>query len=150
MNPEQWQKLDELFHLALEREANGRTGFVAEACGNDNELRHELELMLAHHEQAKSFIEAPAYRVAAETILNEGASDDLTGRVLGPYQVLSVLGKGGMGVVYLAIDTKLRRQVALKLLAVDLTDDSSLVQRFKQEARAASALNHPNILTIYE
>ena len=150
MNPELWQKLDELFHAALEREPNARAAFLAEACGSDHELRQELQSMLAHHEEAKSFIESPAYEVAAETILNEDTSETLTGKVLGSYQVISVLGKGGMGVVYLAIDTQLQRKVALKLLPGNLTDDSCLVQRFKQEARAASALNHPNILTIYE
>src|SRR2546427_13188404 len=115
MKPERWQKLDELFHVALEREPSARDAFLAEACGGDNDLLHELQSMLAHHEKAGSFIESPAYEVAAETIIYEDG-ETLIGKALGQYQVLSVLGKGGMGVVYLAKDTALQRKVALKLL----------------------------------
>jgi serine/threonine-protein kinase len=150
MDPKRWQKLEELFHAALERAPDSRASFVAEACGNDDDLRRELESMLSHDEQSKSFIESPAYVMAAESILNDQLKDGLIGKTLGSYQIVSQLGKGGMGVVYLATDQKLQRKVALKMLPADLTDDPTRVQRFKQEARAASALNHPNILTIFE
>ena len=150
MNPARWQRLDELFHAALEREPDARVMFTAEACAGDDELHRELESMLKHHEQANSFIESPAYVVAAETIVDDDYSETLAGKSFGPYQALRVLGKGGMGVVYLATDKKLSRKVALKILPADLTGDQSRVQRFKQEARAASALNHPNIITIFE
>ncbi len=151
MDPERWKRLDELFHAALEREPEGRAGFILKVCGDDEELRRELESMLDHNEQAKSgFIDAPAYEVAADAILSTEHSDSLIGRTLGAYEIVSQLGRGGMGVVYLANDKKLPRQVALKILPAGLTDDQSRVQRFKQEARAASALNHPNILTIFE
>ena len=150
MNPERWQKLDELFHSALERAPGERKAFITEACKDDDELRQELDSMIAHHERAHSFIESPAYAVVAETIVEDDPSGTLIGKALGPYQILSVLGSGGMGEVYLAFDTELQRKVALKFLHDYLTDDKERVQRFKQEARAASALNHPNILTIFE
>jgi serine/threonine protein kinase/Tol biopolymer transport system component len=147
---EQWQKLDELFHQALEREPGARTLFIAETCAGDLELRRELESMLAHHDEANSFIESPAYVVAAETIFDDDYSEALVGKSFGPYQILRVLGKGGMGAVYLALDQELHRNVALKFLHDDLLSDRQRVQRFKQEARAVSALNHPNILTIHQ
>jgi serine/threonine protein kinase/tetratricopeptide (TPR) repeat protein len=149
MNPERWRQLEELFHAALEREPPQRASFVAEVCGSDDDLRHELESMLDHHGQAKSFVESPAYEMAAESIIKDHI-DELIGKTLGSYQIVDQLGKGGMGIVYLATDQKLQRKVALKILPADLTGDPWRVQRFKQEARAASALNHPNILTIFE
>ncbi len=148
MNPERWQKLGELFHSALECEPGERDAFIIEACAGEDELRKELESMIAHYEQAKSFIEQPA-AVAAETLLNDD-SDSLVGKPFGPYQIVGELGSGGMGVVYLAFDQELGRKVALKFLRVHLTEDKGRVGRFKQEARAASALNHPNILTVYQ
>lgn len=150
MNPERWQKLDELFHSALERDPVEREAFITEVCEGDEDLTKELYSMIAHHEQARSFMESPAYAVVAETIVEDDSSETLTGKAWGPYQILSVLGRGGMGEVYLAFDTELHRKVALKFLHAYLTDDKTRVQRFKQEARAASALNHPNILTIFE
>ena len=110
MNPERWQKLDELFHSALARPAEQREAFIAAACDGDDDLRRELESMLDHFEQAGSFIEKPAYEVGAETIVGEDAHS-LVGKMLGPYQLLSVLGKGGMGEVFLAFDTKRPRRV---------------------------------------
>lgn len=149
MNPDRWKSLDDLFHLALECDAESRSAFVLQATAGDNDLRRELEAMLAHHDQAHSFIELPAYAVVGETIIEDDSPEQLIGATLGPYRVLSVLGKGGMGVVYEALDQELRRKVALKFLRPDLTGDRSRVLRFKQEARAASALNHPNILTVF-
>jgi len=150
LNSKRWEKLDELFHAALERGAGERAAYVAEVCGGDDELRQELESMLAHNELANSFIESPAYTIDAETILQSDSSEDLLGRTFGPYEITRLLGTGGMGLVYLAFDQELQRQVALKFLADDLLYDKQRVQRFKQEARAASALNHPNILTIHQ
>src|SRR5947199_1517046 len=150
MNPARWQRLDELFHAALEREPDARATFSAEACAGDDELHRELESMLKHHEQAGTFIESPEYIVAPEPIVNGDYSGALAGKSFGPYQTLRVLGNSGMGVVYLATDTKLSRKVALKILPRELTGDQSRVQRFKQEVLAASALNHPNIITVFE
>ena len=149
MKPERWQRLDELFHLALEREADARSSFVAQETAGDEDLRRELDSMLLHFEQSNSFIETPAYAVAAEQIVENESPEQLIGSTLGPYRILDVLGKGGMGVVYRAVDEELQRKVALKFLHSQLTGDKSRILRFKQEARAASALNHPNILTVF-
>jgi serine/threonine protein kinase len=149
MTPERYQRIKELFHSALERPAGERPAFLAEACGDDTALRAKVEALVAADEQPGSFMDAPAYAVAAE-MLTEDSTGPLVGRSVGHYQVLGLLGSGGMGDVYLARDTRLGRKVALKLLPDYLTDDESRIRRFKQEARAASALNHPNVLTIYE
>jgi serine/threonine protein kinase/Tol biopolymer transport system component len=149
MNPERWRKLDQLFHATLERDPDERTAFVVEACEGDDELRRELESMIAHHEQAQDFIEQPAFQAAAETLADD-YPHSLVGKPFGPYQIVGELGSGGMGVVYLAFDQELGRKIALKFLRLHLTEDKARVGRFKQEARAASALNHPNILTVYQ
>jgi serine/threonine protein kinase len=149
MTPERYQRIKELFHSALERPADDRAAFLAEACGDDAALLAKVEALIAADEQPGDFMNAPAYAVAAE-MLPELPTGLLEGQRIGPYQIMSLLGSGGMGDVYLAKDTRLGRRVALKLLPDNLTGDETRVRRFKQEARAASALNHPNILTIYE
>lgn len=150
MDPERWQKLEELFHASLEREPVARAFFIADSCASDPEMRKELESMVEHHDRAGNMIESPAYDLVAETILGEDSLHALIGKSLGQYQIIRVLGRGGLGVVFLAFDEALRRNVAIKFLNDDLASDSSRVQRFKQEAHAASALNHPNILTIFD
>lgn len=101
MNQNQWEKLDELFHAALERESEARGLFVAEACAGDEGPRRELESMLAHHGQANSFIETPAYALEVETVVGDehgnDASQSLIGKTLGSYKVLNKLGQGGNG-----------------------------------------------------
>jgi eukaryotic-like serine/threonine-protein kinase len=148
MTPERWQQIKHLFNSALERPLPQRSIFLSEACGDDLALRSEVESLLSSNNEAEEFIDAPAYEVAAELL--DGNSSITTGRKLRSYQVMSVLGKGGMGEVYLAEDTRLGRRVALKLLPSSFTNDADRLRRFEREARAASALNHPNILTIYE
>src|SRR5215204_2907329 len=147
MTPERWQKITEVFEAALLLPPEERAAFVAETCGGDQEVRREVESMLRSYEDEPDFIEEPAVAVAAK---QSGDGTSLVGQLVAHYQVLSRLGSGGMGDVYLARDTRLGRKVALKLLPDYLTDDEGRIRRFKQEARAASALNHPNVLTIYE
>jgi serine/threonine protein kinase len=152
MRPERWRQIDRLYQAALERDASERGAFLDEACAGDEELRREVESMLAAHEQAEEaedFLNQPALQVAARAVAGDQARS-LAGRKLGRYQILSLLGRGGMGEVYLAEDPRLGRKLALKLLPQEFTLDRERVRRFKQEARAASALNHPNIITIFE
>src|SRR5438094_7403763 len=112
-------------------------------------MRREVESLLASHERAENFIEVPAFKVAPELATNDSA-DALVGKLLGHYRIESLIGVGGMGEVYLARDERLGRKAALKLLPDSLTIDEAQLSRFKNEARTASSLNHPNILTVYE
>ncbi|MDQ3255317.1 MAG: protein kinase [Acidobacteriota bacterium] len=149
MTPERWGEIDRLFHAALEREPAERLGFLVRECADDATLRREVETLLASYVQAGDFIEAPASDVAA-ALLEEDRPGLVVGPMVGPFKVDEMLAAGGMGEVYLAEDTRLGRKVALKLLPPQFTADPDPVRRFEQEARAASALNHPNIVTIHE
>ncbi len=151
MTPERYAQIGELYQAALEREPTRRAAFLAAASAGDEILRSEVESLLAAHEQAASFIEQPAPEMAAQVFVEEQMPPPLqVGQQLGAYQLQELLGRGGMGEVYLALDTRLQRKVAIKLLPARFTTDADRVRRFAQEARAASALNHPNILTIHE
>jgi len=149
MTPERYQQIGDLYHAALEIDAAERAAFLERECAADEDLRREVESLIASHEQSADFIATPAISVAAE-LLAAREAEGLKGQVVGRYCVLSLIGSGGMGRVYLAEDTGLGRRVALKLLPEHFTHDKNQVQRFRQEALAASALNHPNILTVYE
>ena len=149
MNPERWQKVKGLFDAAVELEPAKRGMFLKKACGADAELRREIEKLLASFENAESFMESPAAREVASLII-EKPEKLRSGQLVAHYETLRQIGEGGMGEVYLAKDTRLNRKVALKILPARLTADNSRLWRFKQEAQAASALNHPNIITIYE
>jgi serine/threonine-protein kinase len=146
---ERLRRIEELFHRALERAPNERAALLAETCAADEELRREVESLLAASEGGWSGMENAVAGLAAEWA-EEQKPPAVGARTLGPYQLLSLLGKGGMGEVHLAYDTRLGRKVALKLLPAEFTDHKDRLRRFEQEARAASALNHPNIITIYE
>jgi len=137
-----------IFSEAIECDPAGRVGLLDARCGSRADLRAEVDALLAAHEQVDSFMEAPV-ELAAQALVEDRA-ESLVGRTAGPYTILSQLGAGGMGVVYLAHDARLGRKVALKLLPPYATKDPERLRRFQQEASAASKLNHPNILTIYE
>ena len=148
MTPERYAEITRLCQAALELNASQRAAFLTQACTGDDELRAEIEALLAADAAENSFIDKPALEVAAQLFVGE--QRQLAGQRLGNYHIVRQLGAGGMGEVYLAEDTRLKRKVALKLLPAAFTQDAERVQRFEQEAQAASALNHPNILTIYD
>src|SRR5215813_532359 len=147
--PELWERVERLYHEALERAQPERAAFLAEACAGDEMLRREVESLLRFDHRAEHFIEESALEVAAQAQAEAG-EETLIGQTLGHYRILSLLGEGGMSEVYLALDTRLERQVALKLLPPQFTQDVDRLRRFIQEAKAASGLNHPNIITIHE
>ena len=149
MKAERWQQINDLFQSATERAPEERAAFLDQASDGDEGLRREVETLLTSYERAENFIESPAFEVAPELLTNESAGV-LVGELIGHYRIESLIGIGGMGEVYLARDERLGRKVALKLLPERLTADATQLSRFKAEARAASALNHPNILTVYE
>ena len=149
MTPERWQQVNELFQSAAERTPEERTTFLQTACQGDEDLRREVESLIASHESAANFIESPAFEVAPE-LLPKPRADAIKEELIGRYRIERLIGIGGMGEVYLARDEQLGRKVALKFLPERLTADKMQLSRFKSEARTASALNHPNILTVYE
>jgi serine/threonine protein kinase len=153
MDAEQWKKIKEVYDRALDLSGDEREVFLAEACGGDDDLRREVESLLAAHEDAGTFLQSPAVEVAVREIVADEVTSpapQLIGRELANYRIVSLLGKGGMGEVSLAKDKRLRRKVALKLLPAQFTNDAERVRRFEREAKAASATNHPNIITIHE
>jgi predicted ATPase/serine/threonine protein kinase len=149
MTPERYEKVGQLFHAALELPRENRAAFLSGACAGDPELRREVESLVAAHDQAGDFVARPPTDVVANWLVRREEPEAISGRI-GAYEVVSLLGRGGMGEVYLANDTRLGRKVAVKLLRPALTSNADAVRRFEQEARAASSLNHPNIVTIYE
>src|SRR6266849_9861932 len=146
MTPERFQKIEQLCHSVLEREENQRAAFLKEACAGDDALRLEVESLLAHEKRAERFEESPALQAAKE---QARPTRSLVGRQMGSYQVLSLLGGGGMGEVYRAKDTKLDREVAIKILLEAFAQDPERLARFEREAKVLAALNHPNLAAIY-
>ena len=149
MTPERLQRIEQIYHAARERPPAQRADFLREACEMDISLQTEVESLLAQAERAEHFIESPALELTATSLVTE-KPPSMAGEQLGAYEILAPLGSGGMGEVYLARDTRLDRMAAVKVLPAGLSRDRNRMRRFKVEAKAASALNHPNVATIYE
>jgi serine/threonine-protein kinase len=149
MTSERWEQITEIYHSALELEAAERRAFLDEQCADDESLRREVESLLLADAEAGDFIAEPIIKdiVPLLTMENETLP---AGKLLGHYKILSKIGAGGMGEVYLAKDSRLDRSVAIKTLPASLSKHPNYLRRFETEAKAISALNHPNILTIYE
>ena len=155
MTPERWQKVEQIYHSALEREPSQRATFLNEACAGDEGLRREVESLLAQEGATGSFLETPALEVAARSLAQEQAGSEgdgggLVGKTLSRYRVLAKLGAGGMGEVYRAHDERLDRDVAMKVLPTHTLADEAARKRFRKEALALSKLNHPNVATVYD
>src|SRR5258705_438973 len=149
MNDECWRQIDELLEAALELEASERSDFLKRACGGDEDLRREVESLLAAHLKAGSFIEAsPAEDMPR--LFDRDQVQSIVGKSLSRYKILSLIGTGGMGEVYLAEDTSLGRRVAIKLLPEFFARDPQSRIRFLREAKLAATLDHPNICTVHE
>jgi len=150
MQADRWQQIDELFHAAAERALDERASYLDEACAGDDSLRREVESLLSADSAAEEMATAKLPAQVAADMLDKQPPRIASGQLLNQYRILSPLGAGGMGEVFLAEDTRLKRKVALKLLPVQFANDADRLRRFEQEALAVSALNHPNIITIHE
>ncbi len=152
MTPERFQKVGEIFDRAMELADEQVPAWLDEACAGDESLRAEVESLLKAHRSAVGYFDRPVVEIRADLLTNstQQLAESMEGKEIGTYQILSLLGKGGMGEVYLARDRKLGRKVALKILPKKHLQDAMRVKMFEREARTASALNHPNIITIFE
>jgi hypothetical protein len=147
VTPNRWQRVGEIYHAALALSAKERVAFLDTACENDAGLRHEVESLLARAGDASGFLETSALELAGRALAAQ--TSPLIGQRLGQYEIRSFIGAGGMGEVYLAHDTRLQRNVAIKCLPPHVASDSSARARLEREARLLATLNHPNIAAIY-
>jgi len=144
-----WQQVQQLFEAALQQSPEKRQEFLEQECGSNQELRREVESLLAAHDKSGGFMAEPAVAGMAKA-LHRATSRFQPGDTLDSYKVLDLVGRGGMGEVYRARDTRLKRDVAIKVLPRALAGDRERLSRFEQEARSAAALNHPNIISIHD
>jgi len=149
MTPERWREIEQLYHAALECDECRRAAYLHEVCAGDDALRQEVESLLAQESRAEQFLETPALEVAAKVLAEHPSKSSQVGKQLGSYKIVSMLGAGGMGEVYQARDSKLNREVAIKVLPAAFVHDAERLSRFQREARMLASLNHPNIATIY-
>jgi Tol biopolymer transport system component len=159
MAADRWEQVSELYHAALARDTSERSQFLREACKGDETLRREVESLLTQEPSREGFLATPVVDVAARALATDGGAvpgltgggsgEDLIGRQIGGYHILSALGAGGMGEVYRARDLKLGREVAIKRLPPVFGADAERLRRFESEARLLAALNHPHIGTIH-
>jgi serine/threonine protein kinase/DNA-binding NarL/FixJ family response regulator len=149
LTPERYQQIGQLFDEALELAPEQRAAWLAKVCSDDARLLDDVEKLLANHSESERFLSRPALDVAAE-MLAKNRTPFAPGKQISHYRILSLLGTGGMGEVYLAEDTRLDRKVAIKLLGEEFNRNEDRLRRFIREAKTASALNHPNILTVYD
>jgi serine/threonine protein kinase len=150
MNQERYQQIDALVEAALQMEGTRRHDFLQRACGSDQDLLEHVSTLLKSHDTAADFLERPAFEAWARDVAEANSMRSLAGRQVGRYRIESHLGSGGIGEVWLARDMELSREVALKFLSPELAGDSDQTRRFRREARAASSLNHPNLVTIFD
>jgi eukaryotic-like serine/threonine-protein kinase len=149
MTPARLERIEEIFCAALDQKPDEVAQFLDTACEGDELLRRKVESLLTSYQRSGNFIETPVVGPATK-IIESGQADLLVGQTFGHYKISKQIGSGGMGEVYLATDVKAGRKAALKLLPMRFTGDAERLKRFQQEARAVVALNHPNILTVYE
>lgn len=144
------EKIEGIYQAVLDQPPETWSSFIQDSCEGDDELRREIESLLSYADRLSSFIDSPPAGLVAEVFASEVEERLPPGGRLGHYEIERMLGEGGMGEVYLAQDTRLHRRVALKVLPRSIVGDTGRLARFEREARAASALNHPNILTVHE
>jgi serine/threonine protein kinase len=149
MTPARLERIEEIFCAALDQEPDEVAQFLDTACEGDELLRRKVESLLTSYQRSGNFIETPAVGIATR-IIGNGQADSLVGQTFGHYKISKRIGSGGMGEVYLATDVTAGRKAALKLLPMRFTRDAERLKRFQQESHAVVALNHPNILTVYE
>ena len=150
MTPERWQKIEQLYHDALERDVSLRAAYLQEACAGDDSLRREVESLLAQDSNAQGFLGTPVVEAVGKILADQQRQFSLLGRQLGSYRIISSLGAGGMGEVYKALDTRLERTVAIKVLPAHLAGRAESRERFEREAKTIAAVNHPHICTLFD